>query len=325
MKTVFVVNPMAGKKNNIEKLVERIKESAEKLKSDVEIYKTRAVGDATGFVRNFCKQHGKARFIACGGDGTLSEVLCGAFDFEGAEVGVFPIGTGNDFVKNFDADFSDIEAQITSDSEKCDCIKYTTSDQNGNTGVGYCANMFNIGFDCNVVDAMESIKKNTFVSGSLAYFLGIFTTLIKKKGANLEIELDGNVKHKGKLLLTSIANGCFCGGGVKSNPTACVHDGLMNVNIINNISRLRFITLLPHYMKGTHLGLKGIDKVISNVGCKELVIRPIDGKMRLCTDGEITSAGETKFEILHDAFNFVVPGHVSSDRHADNSRQKQTV
>ena len=307
MKTVFIVNPKAGKKNNIEKLIERIKCAAENLKADVEIYKTRAVGDATEFVKKYCKEHGKTRFIACGGDGTLCEVLGGAFEYKDAEVGVLPMGTGNDFVKNFAADFSDIEAQITSHSERCDCIRFTTSDEDGNEKVGYCANMFNIGFDCNVADAMSEMKKKPFVSGSLAYFLAIFATLVKKKGADLEIDIDGETVHKGKLLLTSIANGCFCGGGIKSNPGACVHDGLMNVNIIYNVSRLRFITLLPYYMKGTHMSLRGIDKVISNVGCRKITLRPKGGKMRICTDGEILSAGDTTFEILQDAFNFVVP------------------
>lgn len=307
MKTVFIVNPMAGKKNNIEKLVERIKAAAEKLKADVEIYKTRAVGDAAEFVRRFCKEHGKARFIACGGDGTLGEVLNGAIETKDAEIGVFPMGTGNDFVKNFDGDFSDIEAQITSDSQKCDAIKYVTTDEAGNAKVGYCANMFNIGFDCNAADAMAEMKKKPFVSGSLAYILAVFATLVKKKGAELEMELDGNIIHKGKLLLTSIANGCFCGGGVKSNPDACVHDGKMNVNIVRNVSRTALVKLLPYYMKGTHMRLRGVERIITNACCERITIRPIGGKMRLCTDGEITSAGETRFEVLHDAFNFVIP------------------
>ena len=108
MKTVFIVNPKAGKKINIETLVERIESAVCKLRADVEIYKTKSPGDATEFVKNFCEKYGKARFIACGGDGTLGEVLNGAVLFDGAEVGVMPIGTGNDFVKNFNADFSDI-------------------------------------------------------------------------------------------------------------------------------------------------------------------------------------------------------------------------
>lgn len=317
MKTVFIVNPKAGKKNNIEKLVERIESAVCKLRADVEIYKTKSPGDATEFVKNFCEKYGKARFIACGGDGTLGEVLNGAVLFDGAEVGVMPIGTGNDFVKNFNADFSDIEAQITSDSERCDVVKYVTKHADGTHRTGYCANMFNIGFDCNVADAMSEMKKKPFVSGSLAYVLAIFVTLIKKKGADIEIEIDEKTVHKGKLLLTSIANGCFCDGGIKSNPGACVHDGLMNVNVIQNISRLRFITLLPHYMKGTHPQLRGIERLIKNVGCKKITVKPNGGTMRICVDGEILSAGDTTFEILHDAFNFVVPGQMAVDNVAE--------
>lgn len=320
MKTVFIVNPKAGKKKNIEKLIERIKKGAENISADVEIYQTKAVGDATRFVRDYCTVHGKARFIACGGDGTLCEVLNGAIDFAEAEIGVMPFGTGNDFVKNFDGCFDSVEAQILSVSEKCDAIKYTAKNSDETTRVGYCANMFNIGFDCNVVDAKESITEKTFFSGPLAYYLGIFTTLIKKKGADLEIEVDGKVVHKGKLLLTSIANGCYCGGGIKSNPRACVHNSRMNVNIIKNISRITFIGILPHYMKGTHMQKKGIEKVITNVSCEKLTLRP-NGIMRICNDGEITSAGDTTFEILHDAFNFVVP----SVNAAQNTVDKQTV
>lgn len=311
MKTVFVVNPKAGKKNNIEKLVESIKEASKEIEADVEIYQTRAAGDATLFVHSLCERYKKVRFISCGGDGTLGEVLNGAFGFEEAEVGVLPMGTGNDFVKNFDGSFSDIQAQIMSESEKCDVIRYVTTTPDGNTRTGYCANMFNIGFDCNVADAMADMKKKPLVSGSLAYILAIFSTLIKKKGADVEIELDGKNVHNGKLLLTSIANGKFCGGGIMSNPGASVHDGLMNVNVVYNVSRLNFIRLLPYYMKGTHLSLRGIEKIISNYYCKKIKIKPCGTSMRICVDGEIESAGETTFEILHDAMNFVVPHKLS--------------
>ena len=78
--------------------------------------------------------------------------------------------------------------------------------------------MFNIGFDCNVADMTAKMKKKPLISGSMAYLFSIFAILIKKKGANLKIELDDIVKYEGPLLLTSLANGCFCGGGIKSNP-----------------------------------------------------------------------------------------------------------
>ena len=308
MKTVFVINPMAGQGKNTEKFILNIKETAEKLKTDIEIYITKAVGDATSFVHNYCEKNGAARFIACGGDGTLGEVVNGAIEFQNAEIGIIPMGTGNDFRRNFNgkSEFSDIEAQISGETTKCDVIRYT-SVVSGEKRSGCCVNMFNVGFDCNVADLTAKMKQKPFISGSLAYFLSIFAILIKKKGANLEIELDGKKKHAGPLLLTSIANGSFCGGGVKSNPLASVKDGLININIIYNISRLNFLTKLPFYMKGAHIKLRGIEKIIYTTKCKKVVLTPLSGNMRLCIDGEIEDAGRTEFEIVPRAFNFVLP------------------
>lgn len=308
MKTVFVVNPCAGIGKNPDALLENIKNTSERLGAKSEIYLTKSVGDAERFVREYCRDIGTARFVACGGDGTLSEVVNGAIDCRGAEIGVVPLGTGNDFCRNFpDAgDFSSIEAQILGESIPCDAIRYTSM-LDGSEKVGYCVNMFNIGFDCNVADMTSRMKQKPLISGSLAYLLSIFAILIKKKGANLKIDIDGEEKHNGKLLLTSVANGCFCGGGIMSNPLASVSDGVMNVNIVKNVSRLKFISLLPSYMKGTHMSRKGIEKIICSVNCREMSVNPIGGKMRLCIDGEITDAGDVHFEMIEGAFRFVVP------------------
>ena len=308
MKTVFIINPCAGKKKNTDSLISKIKSVSGKHGADTEIYITKSSGDATVFVREYCNARGGARFIACGGDGTLGEVLCGAMGCEDAEIGVLPMGTGNDFCRNFGKEprFDDIALQIFGRCMKCDAIKYTT-EVDGEIREGYGANMFNIGFDCKVADFTSEIKEKTFLSGALAYFASILVTLVKKECSDLKVALDGETVHDGKLLLTSVANGCYCGGGIKSNPLADVSDGLISVNIINNISRLRFISLLPYYMKGNFMKLRGIDKVISSVKCKKITVEPASGFMRLCVDGEIRDAGKTELEIVHNAFNFVLP------------------
>ncbi len=305
METVFIVNPKAGKKKNIEKFLDSIKSTALKANINCHTYITKDIGDAKRFVKSYCEKNGPARFIACGGDGTLNEVLNGAIDFEESEIGVIPLGTGNDFCRNFSSsDFNNILSQINGKSIKCDAIKYKTCNE---SVFQYGANMFNIGFDCNVADMTSTIKKKTFFSGPFAYLISVFVILIKKKGANLLIEIDDREVHNGKLLLTSIANGSFCGGGIKSNPLACVNDGIININIVKNISRLNFLTKLPFYMKGTFLKIKGIEKIISSQNCKKITITPLDKNMLLCTDGEISSAEKTIFEVVHNAFNFVIP------------------
>ncbi len=300
MKTVFVINPTAGKGKKTKKLISDIYSAAEQLGKETECYVTKCQGDATRFVKEYA---GSARFIACGGDGTFSEVLNAVINKSGSEAGVMPIGTGNDFCRNFKGCyFESVQAQFLGETMTCDAIMYKTSDKSG-----YCANMFNIGFDCNVAYKTSRIKKNTFLRGSFAYFISILIMLIKKKGANLFIEIDGKAVHHGKLLLTSLANGSYCGGGIKSNPLSNVSDGVMNINIIRNISRLKFISLLPFYMKGTHTKLKNIQNIISSQNAKKATITPLNGDMRICVDGEIFDAGKTEFEVIPDAFRLVLP------------------
>ncbi len=307
METVFIINEAAGNGKRTEKIKQAARENGGV------VYITKAVGDATKFVKDYCAQNGGARFIACGGDGTLAEVVNGAMGCDGAEIGVIPLGTGNDFCRNFQADFLNVGGQIKGRTEKCDIIKYTTI-VNGKEKVGYCVNMLNIGFDCNVADMKGTMQKYPFVSGPLAYFLSIFVVLVKKKGAELTIEIDGEKVYDGPLLLTSIANGCFCGGGIKSNPLADVTDGLINTNIIYNIKRRNFVNLLPHYMKGTHMGVKGIDKFLSNYKGKKIKITPKGGTMKVSSDGEIFEAGETLLEIMPLEIDFVIPTEVAYER-----------
>lgn len=307
MKTVFIVNPKAGKGWNVSEFSKNIQSVADSVGAEVLIYETKAVRDAERFVREYTETKGAARFIACGGDGTLSEVLNGAISCKEAEIGVVPVGTGNDFCRNFeDCDFHNIALQMSSETRLCDAIYYETRPQ-GKLQTGYCINMFNVGFDCNVAAMVADMKKKPFISGSLAYVLSIFVNLIQKKGADLTVCVDGEEVHKGPLLLNSVANGCYCGGGIKGSPVANLYDGEMDINIIKNMPRLRFLRLLPHYMKGTHLGLPGIEKLIDARRCRQLTIIPNHPTFVISCDGEIVPAGETNFQIVPEAFRFVVP------------------
>lgn len=73
--------------------------------------------------------------------------------------------------------------------------------------------MFNIGFDCNVVDLAGRLKQYPLLTGSVAYMAAVVGILVKKKGADLKIQLDDQLVHQGPLLLTALANGSYCGGG----------------------------------------------------------------------------------------------------------------
>ena len=300
---------MAGKGKGIENFKKSIIETAEQLHKSFEFYITKAVGDAETFVRSKCMIMTEPTvYIACGGDGTFNEVLNGAFGFENACVGVIPTGTGNDFCRNFkDCDFSDIKATFNGTPANVDVIQYS-SIVKGKKISKYCANMFNIGFDCNVADTTATLKKYPLIKGSLAYFLSILLMIIKKKGADIKIEIDGKETHNGKVLLTSIANGCFCGGGIKSNPYAKTTDGLIDVNIIKNIPRYLFIPCLPKYMKGTLFENDKYAHIASTLQCKSITVTP-NKKMRLCVDGEIFDAEKVEFNIVPSGINLLKPNN----------------
>lgn len=313
MKTIFLLNPKAGKGRGLDKIKEAVARASQELDTEAGAYLTKSIGDAEKFARLASLEAEtkgeKVRLIACGGDGTLNEVLNGVMGFDSASVGVMPIGTGNDFVRNFsDTDsFLDVCAQIEANTVKCDVIKYSGI-IDGREQTRYCANMFNIGFDCNVVDLASRLKTYPLLKGSIAYLAAVAGILIKKKGANLKIEIDGETVHEGPLLLTAIANGSFCGGGVKSSPKASLNDGLIDANIIYNVTRREFIRKFPAYSKGTHFQLPDIDKILYYRQCRDVVITPLDGTMRLCTDGEITDAERVHMEIVPDAVEVAVPG-----------------
>ncbi len=310
MLTVFIINPKAGTGKKVLALKEKIQEAANKHRESIEVYETQGPRDGEWYVRQKCmeSQGAPIRFIACGGDGTFSEVANGAIGYANAMVGAMPMGTGNDFCRNFpkDTPFSDVEAQLFGEPFPCDAISFTGIIEGG-LSTRYSVNMINIGFDCNVAAKAAELKQYPLVEGKFAYLLSIFAILGQKKGANLRISIGEQTVQDGPLLLTSIANGSFCGGGIWSNPGASLQDGLMDINVVYDIPRRRFLTVLPHYAKGTHPEMKGVEKILTSYKCEEMIVVPKDGEMTVCVDGEIIKTEELHLKTIKNAFSFSVP------------------
>ena len=80
MKHIFVVNPNAGKGKNkaMDYVSPKIKEICGKYNLEYEIYPTTGKGDGIRFVKERAASGEEIRFYACGGDGTLYEIVNGA-------------------------------------------------------------------------------------------------------------------------------------------------------------------------------------------------------------------------------------------------------
>lgn len=299
MKHYFIINPASGKGKGKVSLEQQINEVCGELGVEYEIYHTTAIGDAERFVRETASAGGVNRFYACGGDGTICEVVNGAADFAGAEVGVIPVGTGNDFVRNFTPldKFFDIAAQLRGSTQRLDLIKYNDR---------YIANMLNTGFDCEVVRAVVSIKKNPLIPGKLAYLAGVVKNFIKKPGVNMTVSIDGGEPCKKELLLTCVANGEFCGGGFHSAPLSALNNGKMDVCFIKNVTRRKFVSLLPSYKNGTYLERKDIKDIAEYITCSRLDIE-FPALQYVSIDGELEQYERLSLTALPGALRFCVP------------------
>ncbi len=141
MRHIFVINPKAGREDIGKKLIEDLHSYDGKI--DYETYITKSKGDAQVFVKEYLASHDDKetyRFYACGGDGTLYDVVNGAYGHPNAQIACFASGSGNDFIKNFhdDTRFRNLDKEINGTPTKIDLLKI---------GDRYCINITNYGFD----------------------------------------------------------------------------------------------------------------------------------------------------------------------------------
>jgi len=305
MEHIFIINPSAGQ-GKAAKLIPAIQLALEGTTYKYSIYTTKAAGDAERFVRETCETGRKVRFYVCGGDGSFHEAVNGAKGFPEAELGVIPVGTGNDFVRNFGrkGDFMDILSQVEGKSMPCDVI-----DINGR----YVVNMANIGFDCEVAAKASEWKKKPLISGPAAYLMGIPSEFAKPMGKRMSFRWVDGTTMTGKYLLCTLANGSFCGGGFCSSPEAALDDGLMDVGIVQMLPRRKFVGILPKYKTGTYLDTKlGKEKVLyEKYGKLELAVAE---PTHICIDGEISKFTYLKAQMVPRAFRFIVPKGLEAEK-----------
>lgn len=298
MKYIFFINPAAGKGAPAAQLIPEIEKQAAARGLDCEIYRTSAAGDAARYARAVCECGEPVHLYACGGDGTLHEVMSGAAGFENAAVGIVPCGSGNDFVRCFDAPFDNIGRQLDAPAHPIDLIRLSDG--------RYCANMANIGLDCDAAAKMQELKKIPFVRGTLAYVLALAIVFCRRLGCHLRITCDDQAPFEANCLLTALGNGRFCGGGFCGVPLAEFNDGLMDLSIVRKMSRLNVLQIIGKYHDGTHLDSKLGKKYVQYQRCRKLHIRS-DGPFRICVDGEITEHREMTFELIPSAVRLLVP------------------
>jgi len=292
MKHIFIINPAAGKGKSLE-LIPFIEECFKDKAEELAIRVTEYPGHATEIAKEYSSFE-KCRLYSVGGDGTVNEIVNRMAETE-SSIGVIPTGSGNDFIRSFQAEF-DIKDMIVStiNGEERSIDFARVNDK-------YFINISSIGFDADVGLNVDKFKKMPGITGSMAYLFSIIYTIFKKRICNIKIDIDGK-KMDLKVLLAAVANGKYYGGGFMPTPDAKLDDGLLDICLVTEMSRIQILSLFPKYMKGLHTHLKQVSIFTG----KKIKIESKD-TISLNVDGEIVSARTINFEILENAIKVIFP------------------
>ncbi len=243
MRHLFIINPSAGKKRSARLLEENIR----KLDVPYEIALTRQPGDARRIAREAAERGDEVRLYACGGDGTLNEVVNGAAGYGNAAVTNVPIGTGNDFLKIFGktcrAGFSDLKALSKGPQAAMDLI-----DCNGRLGIDIV---------CTGLDARVAVDKDKYtslplVTGIGAYIISAVANVLFKGIAVPTVVDCGDLHFDGETALVCVCSGRYYGGGFMPVGDNMPDDGLLEVLVVRKVSRLTFFRLVARYGSGKY-------------------------------------------------------------------------
>ena len=242
---LFVINPTAGKADASAALLPRIRAAADRAGIEPSILVTQHAGHARDVTAAYAESGEKVHIYACGGDGTMNEVLQAAAGHENLSVGCIPCGSGNDYVRNFgtQSDFLDLDAQFAARSYPVDLIR---------TPQGYGIDIYAAGIDAQVANGIPKWRRFPLCGGTTAYTLSIVEAVCSTFRHNLHISTEQG-ELEGTYMMLAICNGRAYGGGYVAAPEADMQDGLLDLVLIRKIGRVAVARVIGGYKKGAHI------------------------------------------------------------------------
>lgn len=304
MKHIFIVNPAAGKGQAATRIIPQI-EAYFQVHPEIpfEIYVTKAKGDGRAYAESAAKTGEPIRFYACGGDGTLYEVVNGAYKYPNVSVGILPLGSGNDFARIFGGSdkLLDIGAQVHAGTRKFDLI---------DAGAHVAINQCSMGLDAEVCAKQAYFKKLPGVGGEFAYTMSLFYCLFRRLNSEFKIIVDDEKVVEGKMLFALCANSRWYGGGYKGAPKAVPDDGKLDFILVRKtVGRLKLAGLVGKYKRGEHLSWDFTEFVR---GKKLQILSKNPAAVNV--DGECEYVTESTFRILSAALDVIMPDEQSYTR-----------
>ncbi len=291
MKLSLIVNPSSGGGRAAQAL-EQVGAELDRLGLEHHVERTRDLEHARELARAATAAGETA--VALGGDGLVGAVAGALQAAEGGGLlGVLPGGRGNDFARSLRIPLEPVAAcrVLASGVERA----LDLGDAGGRTFIGIAS----CGFDS---EANRIANEATLVRGNLVYAYAAIRALIGWRAATFTLVLDGEPPRTVTGYTVAAANSNGYGGGMLMAPDASTTDGQLDVVIVGDTSKLRFLRLLPSVFKGAHVREPGVEVVRA----REVRISA-DRQFTMYADGDPIAELPVTVRAVPNAVRVIVP------------------
>jgi len=302
---IFIVNPAAGH-GRAARVWDSLKGAALRLLPDSACVVTAEAGHASALAREAVLA-GTSRLIAVGGDGTFGEILEGVMAApeqlrRNVTLGAIPAGSGCDLARHlgYPCDRDGLIALLARGKARpMDVGRIDYAGLDGAPRRRHFINIAAFGLAGDVAHHIKAMGKP--LGGTLSYFVSSAWVLLTAKAKAVRLKADGK-DLSGRYHLGVLANTSSMGGGMMIAPGTKDDDGLMDLVLVSDMSRLALMRNFPALYKGTHLDSPGI----TLTGVRRLEAEA-DETVYLNIDGEADGMLPAVFETLPRAVNVIAP------------------
>ena len=296
---LFIINPAAGSRNRTDEYSEVIHKVCRARKLSYEIRVSTAPGECTRIAREAAETGKELRIYACGGDGTLNEVVCGVAGYDNTAVTVFSCGSGNDFAKLFDEPkaFFDLNRLMDADEVTFDLIRCNDD---------FSLNICSVGLDARIGTDVSNYKRIPMLQGFRAYAASTVVNVAKGIGEHYVVEVNGETVDD-EFTFVCVCNGRYYGGGFNPVPDADPTDGKLDVLLVKKVSRLQVPGLIGKYKNGRYKELSHVARYLQT----DKVVIHCDRPNSINMDGELRTAQTVTLRLAEEKLRFFYPKGLS--------------
>ena len=295
MKHLFIINPAAGSRDRTETYRQQIQSVCKAKGISYEIAVSSAPGNCRELARQAAETGEEYRIYACGGDGTLNEVVSGVAGFSNVAVTMFAGGSGNDFVRIFSETepFRDLERLLD-----CEEAQFDLMECNGDISLNICS----VGLDARIGTDVANYKRIPLLSGFRAYAVSTLINTIRGISEHYVVEINGE-RIDGKQTLICACNGRFYGGGFNPVPEADPSDGLIEVLVVTKVSILKVAQVVGKYKNGLYAQYPHLIRHFRTDHLRILC----DGPTSINLDGELRTGTQVDIRVSPHKLRFFYP------------------